>query len=314
MGSIERKALIPTDNPPEASVVLGGSSPVGSEPRYRPTSAVRLLMIGDQIGYGADVPIHAIERRREATLRTGKTVRWLRFEYKVARADGIAAGDSLVVAEYPWSSSWVQVAPWRPVSKKSKHERIKDEPEHMDTDDPAEVIRRLEALSYDPWASDGDYLTAGISIPEPSLTSEPSREWKVELRQVFGSYPKTWKSPVATIFKSRYVRELLALTRSGKIIFWPKGVVAAPLTSEVIDDANSLMFLAISQALAGVPDSSDEAEPTADESIPRSRLLCNDWVDHPVVELASRIYRNHLYNANRRALDRSNKLERSENA
>jgi hypothetical protein len=202
--------------------------------------------------------------------------RWWRLEVKVgSQASAIRSGHSLVMAQNPYSSTWVQRAPFKSPYKRERP-TLEQHPDGMS----AELIKWIEEeLPYDFWET-GNYLTAGISEPELPFQSLDAVRNAHETRWVFG----VCADPAAceeALFASLEAQKWLKLTEEGTLRFAPPGVRLASLATiydEMKDEAWSLMLLSIRQALAG-PD-------------PQSDI----WLGQLVTKRVEQLYCNHLYN------------------
>jgi len=267
---------------------------IGSMPQTQVPTAMRVGTAeagGDELVYLGETELWVTPTWKIEQLNTGKTHQWWRLEAKVpGKNSPITKTYDLVVAEAPYHNGWVHHAPFKPGSKKSDAERPRpqDQPDIHSGDD---LLKWLEQdLRYDYWEK-GNYLTAGISAPQPAFAETGDRrQIKTGGLYVFGAC-ENYNEAEAKLFQSEAVQTLLRRTEANTIQFAPKGVGAGNirLYPEVIDDAISLLYLSIRQALAG-PD--DDGE---------------DWLDRPVTDRIDQLYRNHLNNRNRVVAERRKK-------
>lgn len=192
-------------------------------------------------------------------------------------------GHTIVVAQEPYGTNWVQPTKFKIYSKKSESERLEVVvPELRENQDPVFWLERN--LKYDPWEK-GKHYVAGIGFPNGF--HEESRN--IISNFVFGACPD-FEKVVEEILQSRAVQQMLGRTRENNINFWySKADIANPprLYPVVIEEAVALMGRSIQQALAG-PSNLPSSRPT------------EEWVGQPVSELVRRIYCDHLNNENRR--------------
>jgi hypothetical protein len=152
-----------------------------------------------------------------------------------------------------------------------------------------QVLAEIENWSCDPWET-GQYLTAGLSVP-PKLYDDDVRnysrgDWYLSCCKDFD---QCWKA----LYESDPVRELLDLTERGAIKIGPKELpvdhVNRKLCDEAKTEANPLIFISIRQALAGIGH-----KPTETSAV----------TPVPVFTSVDFLYRDHLYNLNRKLRDR----------
>jgi hypothetical protein len=198
----------------------------------------------------------------------------------------LSAGHSLVVTQKPYSLNWVQSTKFKMYSKKSEAERpdaivpALTEKEHP----VAWLERNLKNLKHDPWETSAQYV-AGISFPNGCQDEAQNTTGEF----VFGACPD-FDHLVSEMFRDPDIKKMLALTTTNDITFWyTQGEIKEPphLYPAVIDEAETLMGLAIQQALAG-------------PGIHPGNVDSEDWTGQPVSSWVRRIYCGHLNNRNKR--------------
>lgn len=238
------------------------------------------------VAYGREIPgtfgtIDYHINYRQCGVSNLRTEGLFRVEAQVAKESSIpfVAGDKVVFAREA-ASKWVTF-----MSLKNPNKNGKD-PNNLDpVTDFDQVLSEIDQWSFDPWET-GQYLTAGISVP-PKLYDDDLRnysrgDWYLSCCKDFDL---CWK----VLYESEQVRELLDLTKRGTIKIGPKDLPVdhknRKLCDETKAEANPLIFISIRQALAGVS-----------RDIPKS----NDLVPEPVLNTVDFLYRNHLYNLNKK--------------
>ncbi len=271
--------------PQDASV--DDSVEIGAAPvRTSPTAMQVVQNRSDEkeLVYKEEIPIYLAPAWRTLESDDGQSYAWWRMEIKVSKeTQAIHGGDQLVLAEHPYGNGWLHHAPFKLGSNKGTLDRPDNAIPNFSSN--VEAMTWAERQKCDLWEK-GRYLTAGISEPEtPFSPSGAYRNVQKNALFVFGvctDFPTfeklLWNSPIIT----RLLRE----TKAGTIRFWPPMVRfkngAIPLLfDEVRDDAESLMSLAIRQALAGPHKNSEK------------------WIGQPVTKKVDQIFRGHLNARNR---------------
>jgi hypothetical protein len=275
MGSIIQTAILPVS--PDA---VDDAREIGAL-SVQPTVTAMRIEKGKPDGtlvYTEEAPILTGWQSRVEKYGEKSRHQWWRWETKVSSktTPSIRPGHHLIIAMHPYSSSWVQQVPFRPTSKKERPELVFASPE--------ELIQWIEKeCSYDFWEK-GNYLTAGISIPEgPFNFHADIKNRHGDAKWVFG----VCDDPIAygdALWASEEVKKFLNMTEKGTLRFWPAHVPwsTSPskwkphLYEKLKAEADSLMWLSIRQALAG-PHEDNE-----------------DWLGRPVADNLERIYYDHL--------------------
>ena len=300
MSALDLEHLVPTETPRNATEALHPTQRVGARVVVDTCSAMRLEdHKGSDVIYVSEEKIHVANVRRTIEMADGTPHSWLRLEIKMQKSAvgpqrRANAGDTIQVVEYPWTGQWHQFAKLKGTNKKAADQRDDDPARWSDVGDVREAIKRLESLSYDPWETDGSILTAAISEPWLPLELHKPRNVRKGLRQVFGIC-RDLQALTAQLFRHPKIKNLLKATANNSIKFWyarDKGPSATPmkLYPEVIDDAQSIMMIAIRASLAGPPDT--------------EHLDCASWVGRSATDLVDLIYRDLLNAENRRAATR----------
>lgn len=210
--------------------------------------------------------------------------RWHRREISVpAKNRVIRAGHHLVLAEHPYSVGQVETA----LFKRSSHHGERNRPEP-----PEEVIVSLTATRNwaegqlnDLWAS-GDFLTAGLSQPQPPLNPH-GRRYRRRLL-VFGACVDCAQIEL-DMHLDKHLQRLLEWTEKNTIEFWYDFVNPEPTTDppklglkpQVKVMGPKLMEHAIKLARAGPHENSA------------------GWFDEPFTKLVDYVYRGLLNQYNR---------------
>jgi hypothetical protein len=269
MATFDPETLAPTQ-PLEGDDAV----PIGSVAPWQSSSARRVLLTdASDVVFGPEEPITV----GYAWRRVGPVGRWL-CEVKADPAAGPSHGDELVVTEFPRGNGWSFVASFRRSFQKGELER---------PDLTATTWELANALPHDPWEK-GRRVTAAV---EPSAPDAPRRK-------VRGGTKTLWVFGVCGSFR-KLEHILLALPRARELpmhtrVVRPdtisqgrRRVLAAetiPVHPRVLEDATSLLHLAVRQALAG-PVEDDGGNSTSDL-----------WVGRPVMDLVEHIYFRHLTN------------------
>jgi hypothetical protein len=241
-----------------------------------------------------EVNAEAIRTERFALRPDGRRSAWLRSEVKVpADCATVTNRSRLVVTKHPYGNEWTSCIPFRSPYKKGISERPVVPVEHAGH--PLDHASWIDSLPFDYWEG-GAYLTAGLlRVPEPALPRHDSlRNTVREGLTVFGFFDESEAGPfnavIETIRERLTILQMLADTAANRIIFWPPTAhwkTRPPsLYEEVIEDREVLMMVSIQQALAG-PHKDPEA-----------------WLDRPIEEKVSEIYKEHLNRRNRRVASR----------
>jgi hypothetical protein len=242
------------------------------------------------VAYGREIPgtFGTIDHHityRQTGVSTSRTEGRFRVEAQVAKESGnpFEAGDRIVFAREA-ASKWVTHKPLKNPNKNKK------DPNDLDpVTDFEQVLAEIENWTCDPWET-GQYLTAGLSVP-PKLYDDDVQnysrgDWYLSCCKDFD---QCWDE----LYKSDPVVELLELTNRKKIAIGPKQLPTdhkyKRLCDEAAAEANPLIFISIRQALAGV-----------------SRDLPTNVTPalEPVFNTVDSLYRNHLYNLNKKCRDR----------
>jgi RNA polymerase sigma factor (sigma-70 family) len=219
------------------------------------------------------------------------------MEFKLPLKNGaVQSGSRLVIAEHPYSNGWLHQAEFKPPNKKGSEGR--PQPSESALASPLDLLRWVEGLPYDLWER-GSLLTAGVSEPDmPHEHEGKLRNWKGRACLVLGTCHE-YEACQEEVLGSPEVRRLIDDTRDNKIVFWKPGAklpVRPRLHSEVIEDANALMGLAVRQALAGPHRDSEK------------------WVGRAVTDKVRQIYCEHLNRLNRAVLRRAGRAVQRESA
>jgi hypothetical protein len=262
------------------------SQPIGTLSTQVTCTARRVRRREDhEIVFGAEEPISVAYRWRTIKLGDGREQGIWRLEVKdlgpSGSEDGPSSGprptDWLILAEAPYSNCWVGQAQFKRGSQKGSDERPNLVASSLD-----EALGLLAEHSHDLWEK-GRRLTAGFTQPHtPFFTDRRVREPGKNALWVFGVCSEL-DALVQALAGSRTAAALLDVDR----VFHP-GAGGTPLGDDVhprvLEERSSLLLLAIKQAIAG----------------PTDQAWDNDaWVDRPVMDLAGRIFRDHLYNRSR---------------
>ncbi len=266
------------------------SRPIGTLSTQISCTARRVVQSKDEVVFAAEEPISVAYRWRTIRLSSGREQGIWRLEVKdsptaaatdenedAALPPKPRTADWLILAEAPYSNCWVGHAPFKRGSQKAGEQRPSLEAASLD-----EALTLLGAVSNDLWEK-GRRWTAGFTQPEMPLSSNrAAREPGKNALWVFGvcSDPPALVEELAA---SRMAASLLDVDR----VFHPGPngtAVGDDVHPRVLEERNSLLLIAIKQAMAGPTD------PAWDN---------DSWVGRPVMALAGRIFRDHLYNRTR---------------
>jgi hypothetical protein len=269
----------------------GRSRPIGTLSTQVACTARRVLRSHDQIVFGAEEPISVAYRWRTITLSGGREQGIWRLEVKDLAPASAASdrgeepptssrgrpNDWLVLAEAPYSNCWVGQAAFKRGSQKGGEQRPNVEADSLD-----DALGLLGALSHDLWEK-GRRWTAGFTQPQMPLSSgRAARDPGKNALWVFGVCGDI-DAVVEELAGSRVAAELLDVDR----VFHPGPngtAVGDDVHPRVLEERNSLLLIAIKQAMAGPTDQAWDTDA---------------WIGRPVMELAGRIFRDHLYNRTR---------------
>ena len=266
----------------------GYGEPVGSAPRYLDTSACRILERDGAVVFGIE---HAISISAEYRPLASASPRgaW-RLEAATRMGNGIEPGETLVVSEDPRSNGWLAVAPF-----KRGHKRARTLPEAPDTLFEGQVLSNAAEGRWggvDFWTTSPDRLiaspTTGPQVKEllhpipRSLHTTSCPHW------VFGVCDDATRLR-AKLMGSADSAALLSPDRTSVSSVWGRDGIRAKreIHPQTMAEGPDLLSLAIGQALAG---------PSASDPPPSAT---NGWVNVPVMELARRIFDDHLCNRSR---------------
>lgn len=283
MGNARKIDLFPTELLPETNE----AREIGALPQRRPATA---CLIENQLEnmpvFRREVPMRVGWVPKEERLQGSVRARWWRLEGKIdcgpADCAEICERDHfLVVAEHPYHST--QRVHWAKF-KRGLHKGREERPDLAGKPSLPELLQAIENLEVDYWET-GSRMTAGWSEPEQTLRDDKGRNWRDAL-YVFGicdlGKSKCFDDLVTTLFDSETGKTLRQQTEDRTIQFTPKWAPPVRLYDEVAKNGPGLLLLAIRQALAG-PHKDSET-----------------FFGRPVMNLAARIYRELLNNANRR--------------
>jgi hypothetical protein len=264
------------------------SNEIGRAPGRMGVTITQVYLDPEVIGgvaYGREIPgtfgtiDHRISYRQHGVTNPRIDGRF-RVEVQVAKQADIPfeAGDHVVFGREP-ASKWVTFKPFKNPNKNGK-----DPNDLGPVADFEEALSKIEQWSCDPWET-GQYLTAG-SIAPPKLYDEDVQnysrgDWYLSSCKDF---EKCWE----VLYESDQVREVLDLTQKGLIKIGPKELPidhpSRTLCDEAKDEATPLIFISIRQALAGIGHHPQDStmQPV------------------PVFKSVDFLFRDHLYNLNRR--------------
>lgn len=302
MGSLNLDALGTDGAARETAEALLGRTEVGGRDL---TDVVPAMEVGLSVGR----PIFLSEERMQVAFQPRSVVlaegrpSWLRLEVKVLK-NGRRRPLHLLLAGYPWSGRYAEVLPFRSPTKRPKgalDDAVACDPAMAA--DHQKLIEHVEGLSYELFETDSRFLTAGLSMPGPQEANHTLREKRLKGRHVFGFTEEDPRTLVEVLLGSEPAQALLRVTEKGAINVVPgvalkNGAEPMRLAEEVRDRRDEFLLLAVRQALAGPPDT---------EGLPSA-----DWAGRPVMDLVSLIYRDHLYNAQRRVLRREKQTTHAE--
>ncbi|HLJ85682.1 MAG TPA: hypothetical protein VKZ53_02605 [Candidatus Angelobacter sp.] len=195
--------------------------------------------------------------------------------------DSIQPTHQVVVAQTPYGNGWVQATTFK---KYTKHTREREELEAKlpECDGMKDIEAKFEAaLVYDPWET-GQHYVAGISYPDGDLQLLANKPRNTAVDYVIGVCPD-FKVACDELLTSTEVKRLLEMTEKDKLGFWKQGAPSKRphLYDETKEEAQTLIMLAVRQALAGPCDFSKK------------------WHGQPVSKLVEHLYCDHLNNRNR---------------
>jgi len=279
MGIILQQSLRPD---PDAS------RPIGAILQATNTTVMRIRRDrSGELVYEGETPINVGWRNVEL-VTSERQFKWWRLEGRVRQDEQLAHGHSFVVVEHPYSLGAFSTALFRRGSHHS--EELREKARQMHFRSSSQAMEWVEELKFDYWHSGNDCI-AGISRSSPTFSpSGKARNPPKGALYVFA----TCEDQVLdrdVLLASRPIRNLAELVEQRRIRFWPKSLgVELQLPDELVDEAESLLFLAVQQALGGPHDDSEK------------------WIGVPVWKEVSLIFRSHLYNR-WRAIRRRDKLE-----
>lgn len=265
----------------------GALQPISSIPVWREASIMRLRRDQDAPGiyvFDCEVPLRWFGVVRRDLEHSGQSFAWWRLE---AKADSherkIQPGDCLVCAEEPYSTYWAAWGLFRGPNRKGEA-NLPLEP----FGSKGVAASWVNASANDWWESD-KFLTAAIFTDEFAISShESASNVRRSARFTLGVCPavagtgNAFDAAFEALWHSDDVRSLLGQTHNRTIPVAYRGVNAPKISAEVAEQAEHLMMISLRQALAGPAE--------------KSEMLFGK----PVLTLATRIYRNHLNNLNRR--------------
>lgn len=272
------------------------NSNVGSMHKHMAVGVVRIGKKGGEWTLLGDVPANVFAGHLELEGRDGIHARW-RWEVLVPNGAGIHAGDTLTIADYPWSTHWRGVTKFRGGRRPALEKVLAEIAEH---DDPfaVEEARRDETLMA--YNSKNPQLLAAISDPGLAAFGGSDRLERGKHLYVFGSC-RDPEQAVQDLLNhpERHLQRLVQAALAGHIqdpfVRLKEGTSAATLVPKgARDEAHlqSVLDLSLMQALAGPAD--DHAA----------------YRDAPLRDLVASIFCDHLSRARKtyfRSLDRHRK-------
>lgn len=270
---------------------------IGAQALRTAASAMRAGRDNGSLVYVGEVPVYVATVWRVVEDRAGVRHGWWRLEIKIeAKNNWIRPKDDFVIAQHPYSTGWLQTAPFKPGSKKGAMERPNFSNRAFATTD--DLLERLDQLGHDFWEK-GNYLTAAISRPSLGFSSADGfRNVQRQAVFVFGNC-ENFQRVEQDLFNTDCVRLLLKDTEMDTIRFWASKAKLGTkprLFEEVKAEASMLMIMSIRQALAGPHKDSDQ------------------WIGRPVTDKVDQIYRGHLNRRNRVVARKQGKLAEYDDA
>lgn len=277
MGSIRQQSL---NVDPDASRPIGAMAQANQVAvmRIRRNESGELFYEGEtamNVGW-RDVEIATSQRHFQ----------WWRLEGRVRQDQAVDHGHSLVVVEHPYSLGTVSTARFRRGSHHSGE--LREKAQQMDFGSATQAMDWIENLKYDFWHSGNDRI-AGFSRSSRSFApSGTSRNPPRGALYVFATC-EDHAADRDALLASPAVRTLAQLVAQRRLRFWPKALsIELRLPDELLDEAESLLYLAVQQALGGPHRHSEH------------------WIGVPVWKKVSLIFRSHLYNRCRAIMRRDN--------
>lgn len=259
------------------------TSDVGSFGSRVKASLTRVVRQGNDWVFGSEVDADVYARMRRVTtskLVSGElietTAEWWRMEIRCVRKDlrphRTQGRDEVTVTEYPWSSAWLMVAPFREPNPESKAAFAAQ----WDESDSSAIIEQVEALPFEPFQSDKLYLTAAVSDPVFELETQSRNERRSGLLIALGVCDAR-DDAVAAIAANADLRRWVDRLRSRTQVDRRSGATLLPAW---MDDAalEDVLDLSIQQALAG----------------PVGQKNAEALHDRPVALLARQVLEQHL--------------------
>lgn len=291
MGSVYFDDILISEGLLDAERLLNPNEQVGGLPRRQSASATQIVTAANgELVFGEELEFSVVLQRRTVRVADAVTYSWWQLE---AKADaGTFKGGHLFVSEHPWSACYATDMRFKATRREAVglDEKPENWPKEMSLD---QVIARTRNFTHDFWETSSKVRTATLDAPGQSKnihrTKQASDAWLT-----FGvSMEASAEQLEKKLLKDPVIKGMLAQTTDRSIVFVPRvaqrnDAGLQKLHTAVVPDALASMHTAVRQALAGVP--GDHAG-----------LDAADWYGEPVSTLVSIIYRQHLYDAHRRA-------------
>ncbi len=255
---------------------------VGATPPFKhPQTVMRVGKDGGNLVYVEEIEVTCAVTEYVEEYALDLRARWRRIECRVRRNEtSICRDEWFVMAQLPYSTAIVSIAQFKPPWKKRVPDKPKPSKRFLSAE---EFIEWTEAQTFDYWET-GNYLTAGISLPDELNIRDP------DARRIFNQ-PSTHgvcrnlKEYFHLLRFSEESQQLLKQTYDRTIPFWSLSAKLGDLPylrDNTIEKADKLLDRSIYQALAGPPKDSDK------------------WFGRLVMDFVSELYKDHLNDINRR--------------
>lgn len=304
MGSLYFDDILISEGVLDAERLLSSNEQVGGLARTHRVSATPIVTAsnGELVFGGDELHFSVVLQRRTIRVADAVTRSWWQLE---AKAEGSPFRSAhLFVSEHPWSSCYAVEASFKATRHNARTvaEDPATWPPQASLDD---VIARTRNPEYDFWETSSRVYTATLDAPGEPMNVHRTKQSR-DAWLTFGvSMEASAEQLEKKLLEDPVIKTLLAQTKKREISFTPSVALqngATPdtrgkLHTAVKADAFGSIHTAIRQALAGVPGGKT------------SSLEQYTHKGEKVSGLVSLIYKQHLYDAHRRATYGDRKTE-----
>ncbi len=201
--------------------------------------------------YAEDIPVDVMPTPHVEQYVDGRYAGWIRIECKVARHKTcIQPGDWYVLGRWPYSTSIVEVAQFKPPFKKKWTERPVPGGDVVSSED---FINWVDSLPFD-YFETRDVLTAAISLPDVCSLRDPQARNEYGRGYYIHGSCSNIDELARHLILSKDARNLIEMTEANTIPFHYVNAKLGNrprLKERTISSCEDILKLSVYQALAG---------------------------------------------------------------